>query len=371
MNDLPVKASKNEVAFYTQDPMNIDGASDFLGESIDIRKIQQKKGPLGLVIGEITDTDNIQTEKIEFIWMGLTMSHCLFPKYDPNIPNAKPFCKAKNGQTPDSGTQMRPGPCSDCDEALWFDTKPPMCPRSFNMLCWDVKSDAPFIFSVKRRGEKKLRNLKRGIRFGKAKWGYEDIPTQCSAVIELTTIADIKEDYFLPEFKIVRKLPEDEANLNYRTSMGQIEQFKNMDVNESAEDEEPDFNFGDNALDQEEGHVQTQKRTSLPLRIDEGSPAAKKATKDRCWQLKRKIFKLEDDGEYVCLAGQIISRFPDVNEDEEGKIKFSIYGRMSQDEANFLVCWLEQCQSESKKAAATIKKFKKDFLQRMLKSHSS
>ena len=115
--NVPAKVKKNEmVSINMGDPMNVNGASEALGESIDIRKIQQRP-KAGLKVGMITDVEGTQYESIKFIWLGLTLSHALFPKFDPNNLNQKTLCKSKDGQVPSSGTDMRPGPCIKCPEA--------------------------------------------------------------------------------------------------------------------------------------------------------------------------------------------------------------------------------------------------------------
>lgn len=143
---------------------NIHGAEEELGQKLEIYRIQQKPNPSrALHDGLITTSENKQVEAINFVWLAMSMSRVMWPEpYNPKNPPKTPLCKSLNGITPCAGTAMLSGPCKSCPKSQWGEdaagnqTKPE-CSMVFNLACWDVDEDVPFVLPIKRTGIKVLR----------------------------------------------------------------------------------------------------------------------------------------------------------------------------------------------------------------------
>ena len=207
--------------------LNIHGADSALGELIAIYKIDYNSHRGMIAIS----TGGHQT-KVQFVWLAMSRSRIMWPDYDPKETDPKPLCKSLDANLPIGGITMRPGPCNACQDAKWIEGNPPLCAEIFNLLCWDVQQQLPFIFGVKRTGIKPLRLLKVQLKLQALQHGYHNIPDHCCAKLELK--AKPEGTYFVPQFTILSRLTEAEALCYYELAqrfLAQIEPVDPEDLN--------------------------------------------------------------------------------------------------------------------------------------------
>jgi len=230
-------ATKSEIAIPQSH--NINGALDRLGSSVEYYKILHD----GADAGKISGRDELR-ERIEFAWLATSFSRILRPGIRET--DQRPICRARDGNSPDSGTFQNAGPCDTCPESQWNNSTapatPPRCTEQWALFCWDLEMDAPFIFVVKRTGIKPLKRLSSRLRLGRGRYSYQGLSAFSSVKIELTAkkIEPPRgKTYYVPNFAIIEKLPETIAR-QFADCSGFVETANKTEIDDNEEDERSD-----------------------------------------------------------------------------------------------------------------------------------
>lgn len=203
--------------------LGINNADAFLGDIIPILKIDQKtanRGTLSLSTGG-------NKANVSFVWLAMSRSRILWPDYDPKIKDPKPLCKSLDGLSPHAGVTMRGNPCQECLDAQWVNGKPSLCAEVYNLLCWDIEDQAPFIFGVKRTGIKALRMLKAQLKHGISKFAHPGLPVHCCVKIQL--LGKPESSYFVPEFTILGQNSQEEAKTYHELALRYTQSLEPID----------------------------------------------------------------------------------------------------------------------------------------------
>ncbi len=202
--------------------LNINSANDALGDMISVYKIDHKENR-----GKLLSNIGLIKDKIEFIWLAMSRSRILWPIYDPKEKELKALCKSFDGVQPNGGITVRNNLCSNCPDSQWANGKPPLCCEIFNMLCFDVDSQSPFVYGVKRTGIKSLRLLKAQLKHCAQNIPYPGIPPHLCFKIELKPKPE--NTYFIPQLTILAQCSEEEAK-TYRDLAIRFTQVQTIDV---------------------------------------------------------------------------------------------------------------------------------------------
>ena len=233
--------------------LNLNEAEERLGEDICLYKIEylaSPDAPSEYKKGLITMSTGGQVKYVEFVLLAMNYNRILWPEHDPNDPDPQPLCKSLNGYEASGGTDTMPGPCQKrakgktrklipvCPHAKWSDGCPPACAEVYNLFCWDLNEDQPFVFAIKRTGIKKLRALKSFLKRSKETWRIGDFHTNCCVKLRLTPRS--VSTYYVPSFEgddgriFAEKLPEKQAARFDQIALTLMDAFKQIDAETST-----------------------------------------------------------------------------------------------------------------------------------------
>lgn len=203
--------------------LNINNADYFLGDILPIYKIDQKTTNRGMIA---ISTGGIKSN-VNFIWLAMSRSRILWPEYDPKIKDPKPLCKSLDGISPHAGVTIRNNPCQECLDSQWLNGRPSLCAEVYNLLCWDIEDQAPFIFGVKRTGIKALRILKAQLKHGASKFAHPGLPAHCCVKIQL--IGKAESSYFVPDFTILSQNNQEESTFYHKLAIKYTQTLEPID----------------------------------------------------------------------------------------------------------------------------------------------
>ena len=220
-----------------QSLMNVNGAEELLGPDLVIYKIQHRTDAAENLARGMINTPDGQVSEVKFVVLAMSASRCLMPPYDPNKPKQQPLCKSVDTIHPTSGDRKEPGPCALCGKKEWTKENekniPPECNIVFNLMLWDLDTDCPFLFSVSSIAKKSLKKFNGQLKRSFTRHGYKGIEAHCCVSCSLSLVEHSNGLCFLPVFKIVERLEEQDAQSYYMMAQQLVGNFE-YHVDETA-----------------------------------------------------------------------------------------------------------------------------------------